>query len=216
MAIRWDTNALPFHSVMFARKNLSRSGGLTFSGIEQVVQSSTDFWEAKVTLKIRRRSQVLAYRSYHAQNWGRAGQWIIPACGGFNEFGMEASWGSDWGSDFQPVSDTDVAAHSVGGTAKLAHSITFHMDDITLTPVAGVYFSIGDRLYLIGTLTASGGGSYTATFAPGLRADAPAGTLITFSNARCTMRLAQDDVGQLDLDMLRFSDVSLSFVEVPF
>jgi hypothetical protein len=78
MTISWDTTILPFHSVMFSRRNLSRSGGLTISGTEQVVQSSSDFWEAEATIKIRSREQRLAFRAYQAQNWGRTGQWLIP------------------------------------------------------------------------------------------------------------------------------------------
>jgi hypothetical protein len=134
VAIVWDSS-LQFHSVMFARRSLSKSGGQTISGVEQVVQSATDFWAAKVP---------------------------------------------------------------------------------TFVPLPGMFFSIDNRLYLIGTVTYTGTvRTYTVTFAPGLRVDAATGTSIEFSSPRCLMRLAEDNIGDMDLDMLRFADITLSFVEVP-
>jgi hypothetical protein len=68
MAVTWDYSVLPFQSIEITRRNLSRSGGLTIFGTEQVVQSSSDFWAANVTLKVRKREQILAYRALQAQS----------------------------------------------------------------------------------------------------------------------------------------------------
>jgi hypothetical protein len=159
MAVTWDYSVLPFQSVEFSRRNLSRSGGLTIFGTEQVVQSSSDFWAANVTLKVRKREQILAYR----------------------------------------MDDSGIR----GGV---------HNDP--WVPEPGVYFSIGSRLYLIATVSKAGN-IYTATFVPKLRTTANVNAPIEFSQPKCLMRLAQDNIGQMNLDMLKFSDVSLSFVEVP-
>jgi hypothetical protein len=79
-----------------------------------------------------------------------------------------------------------------------------------------MYFTIGNRLYLIGTVSTTGfPRRFTVTFAPGLRVDADIDDVVEFSNARCLMRLASDNEGQMDLDWLRFSDLQLNFVEVP-
>jgi hypothetical protein len=231
MTIAWDTTLLPFQSVMFSRRNLSRSGGLTISGTEQVVQSSSDFWESQVTIKIRNKEQTLAYRAYQAQNWGRAGQWLIPTCSTAPitvEVPPTPVTGGDFGPDFGP----DFSRGGTGGSTGVAAMLETHgvvnamavKGSLTLSchfsvvgapaPLSGMYFSIGSRLYLIGTV--SGGPiNYAITFIPKLRADAIVGTVMEFSRPHCLMRLAQDNIGQMNLDMLRFADVSLNFVEIP-
>jgi hypothetical protein len=226
MTISWDTTILPFHSVMFSRRNLSRSGGLTISGTEQVVQSSSDFWEAEATIKIRSREQRLAFRAYQAQNWGRTGQWLIPVCDpaypvitirGPDTFGSD--FGADFGPDFSTARTPSVqivvtVATVTNAAAKGDRNITFTMNS---PPLPGMYFSLGSRLYLIGSVTPSSTTlrTYTANFAPKLRAATSIGATMEFANPRCLMRLAQDNIGQMNLDMLRFADVSLNFVEIP-
>jgi hypothetical protein len=225
MALSWDKSILPVHSVMFARKNLSRSGGLTISGVEQVVQSSTDFWEAQIGLKIRTIKHRLAYRALMAQSFGRATEWIISACDPFAggaaavaDFSFDSSFDSSFalGSDAPAFIPTGVGGvtdvDAVAGDRQLDFEIVEH----ELVPQPGQYFSIGDRLYVIGTVAGLGTAHhYRVTFAPGLRVDADAGSTMEFSNPRCLMRLAQDNIGQMNLDMLRFADITLSFVEVP-
>lgn len=224
VAIVWDSS-LQFHSVMFARRSLSRSGGQTISGIEQVVQSSTDFWAAKVGLKIRKGTQALAYRALQAQNWGRAGQWVIPVC---SQFGVpispplaDFSWSDDWADDFStgpapPVIPPGEGALTTADAVRGDRTLTFEFIDPGFVPKPGMYFSIGNRLYLIATAGSTGVvRTYTVTFVPSLRADADTGTSIEFSSPRCLMRLAEDNIGDMDLDMLRFADITLSFVEVP-
>jgi hypothetical protein len=195
---------------MFARRNLSRSGGLTLSGIEQVVQSSSDFWEASLTLKLRRYEQVKAYRAIQALNFGRSGEWLIPALGGFE---FELSFGDDFGDDFTSGTPA-ISAHVTSAMGIGGRVLHFTMDNPIYVPHAGDYFGIGDRLYLIGAISGSGG-TYTVDHAPGLRIDALVGTMMNFSSPCCRMRLAQDNIGQMNLDLLRFADVSLSFVEIP-
>lgn len=212
--ITWDTSVLPFHSVQFERRNLSRSGGQTLTGVEQVVQSSIDFWDAQVSVKVRKRKQANALRAYKAQNWGRAGEWLIPACGSGVQ--LDASFGDDFGDDFSILRSIDVRGFVDVAALKGATFLLFHMGNVAWIPEAGMYFSIGQRLYMIGTVSAlTPPGSYICTFAPSLRAAAGGGTVMEFSTPRCLMRLAEDNVGQMSLDMLRFADVSLHFVEVP-
>jgi len=208
---------------MFARKNFSRSGGLTITGIEQVIQSSTDFWTARIAFSIRRPEEVLLYRSLQAQNWGRSGEWIIPVC----QTGIPAdppaydvSWSDDWAEDFSIGPPPPIIPPGEGGLVTVAgligaRSFTVGFEDPAFTPLPGMYFSIGNRLYLIGTVTPAGTRAFALTFAPGLRVAAPINTVVEFTSARCLMRLAEDDAGQMDLDMLRFADIQLNFVEIP-
>jgi hypothetical protein len=241
MPVTWDCSALPFQSVEFTRRNLSRSGGLTLSGIEQVVQSSSDFWAANVTVKIRKWDQILAYRALQAQSYGRATEWVIPvpiSAGIFVQTRIvirsatEASFSEEFSPEF---TDDDIRTTvinipypNITGTLSAtalrgATSINFTMNASALSnpsptknyvPVPGTYFSIGSRLYVLATVTKTGSG-YTGTFSPKLRSIANIGATIDFSKPKCLMRLAQDNIGQMNLDMLKFADVSLSFVEVP-
>jgi hypothetical protein len=225
MAIAWSNSTFPPRSVMFTRRSFSRSGGLGITGIEQVVQSSTDYWAATLSFKIHSSAQILAYRALQAQNWGRSGEWIIPACPQLGlPFGgppaADYSFGSDWGPDFSiGTAPTDIppgeGALSTVLAAKGSRSITIQFIDPGFAPQPGMYFSIGNRLYLVGTVTPLGVRTFTITFAPGLRAAAPINTAVEFTSPRCLMRLAQDNEGELNLDWLRFAEISLNFVEVP-
>jgi len=226
MALVWNTTTLPIQHVMFARKNLSRSGGLTISGVEQVVQSSTDFWEATIGLKIHRPAQRLAYRALMAQSYGRATEWVIPACDPFGipagtsslpDFSFDSSFDDSFAGDdgSPPFIPSGIGGITDADADKGDRTLDFEMVEFEQVPLPGHYFSIGDRLYVIGTVSNLAAHHYRITFAPGLRADAPALTALEFSNPRCLMRLAQDSSGQMNLDSLRFADITLSFVEVP-
>jgi hypothetical protein len=241
MPVTWDCSVLPFQSVEFTRRNLSRSGGLTLSGTEQVVQSSSDFWAANVTVKIREWDQILAYRAIQAQSYGRATEWVIPvpiSAGIFVQTRIvtqnypEASFSEEFSAEFMEEDVRTTVTYipyphitgKVNATAlRGATLLSFTMDPPAGTsisptreyvPVPGIYFSIGSRLYMVATVARTGN-VYTATFVPKLRATANAGVPIEFSQPKCLMRLAQDNIGQMNLDMLKFADVSLSFVEVP-
>jgi hypothetical protein len=174
----------------------------------------------------------LAYRALQAQSYGRATEWLIPvpiSAGIFAQTKIviqnypEASFSAEFSPEF---TDDDIRTtiveipypHITGkanATAlRSANTISFTMDDAKWVPVPGIYFSIGSRLYLMATVSKAGN-VYTATFAPKLRITANVGSPIEFSQPKCLMRLAQDNIGQMNLDMLKFADVSLSFVEVP-
>lgn len=247
MPINWDCSVLPFQSVEISRRNLSRSGGLTIFGTEQVVQSSSDFWAMNAAVRIRKREQILAYRALQAQSFGRATEWLVPvpiSAGVFAQTrfvirsALEASFSGEFSTEFTggQIVNTVVNVpypHITGrvqATAlRGATTLTLTMDNSVWVPEPGTYFSIGPRLYLIATVTppATGGtappsgsgaqssGVYTITFVPKLRVTANGGSAIEFTLPKCLMRLANDNIGQMNLDMLKFSDVSLSFVEVP-
>lgn len=217
MAVSWDTNLLPFKSVMFARDTLSRSGGRTITGIEQVVQSVSELWTAKASFRVRTVDQRRYYRSLQAMNWGRSGQWLIPPCDPYVVRGDYGEFSLDFSSDFSIGASNNITAQVNGSAVLGARQITFTLTSIAdPVPPVGCYFSIGSRLYLIASLTPwTTLGKYTATFVPGLRVAVASGATVEFTHLRCLMRLASDTEGQMDLDMLRFSDVTLNFIEVP-
>jgi hypothetical protein len=223
MAIAWPRSDLPYSSAMFARRFLSRSGGQTITGVEQVVASSSEYWIATIGFRIRNSAQILAYRALQARQWGRAAQWIIPACPQpgvpLSPPPADYSFSDDWSEDFSIGPPPTIVPPGEGAlvtvlAARGARSITFQFQDPTFIPKVGMFFSIGDRLYSIGTLTPAGVRTYTATFAPGLRAAAPVDSIVEFSAPRCLMRLMEDSAGQLDLEQLRISEQRLNFIEV--
>lgn len=232
-ATPWPTAILPPQSIGFSLKQRSTSGGPTVQGDEQVVVSGAERWRARLTFKIARYEQVLAYRGMMAASNGRAGTWLVPSCSGFQRLGpgvggvfpaigvptIARSPFSD-GSMFSDTGELEtkmVMGAVVTDAAARARSITVAMNDTSQAPLAGQYFSLGERLYLIATSApvADGvaTGPYALTFAPGLRAAASAGDVVDFSRPVCRMRLASDDTGQLDLDLLRFGTPNLDFVE---
>jgi hypothetical protein len=147
MAVTWDYSVLPFQSIEITRRNLSRSGGLTIFGTEQVVQSSSDFWAANVTLKVRKREQILAYRALQAQSYGRATEWLIPvpiSAGIFAQTRFvvqnfpEASFSAEFSPEFMEENIRTTVTRipyphitgKVSGTAvNGATSLNFTMDD---------------------------------------------------------------------------------------
>ena len=222
MAIAWPTSTLRPIDIMFARRTYSRTGGRTITGIEQIVQSSSEYWIASLAFKVQTEDQALTYRSLQAQTWGRSKQWIIPACPQIgippdlepvdfsfsSDFSIDFSLGSSAPSGLSSESEALVTTAALIGATSLAIRVT----DSRLVLKPGMYFSIGNQLYLIGT--ASGSFPYwTMTFRPKLRVAAPLGTSINFSNPKCLMKLTSDISGDLNLNMLRFSDLSLDFVE---
>lgn len=214
MAIAWDWVTLPINRVMFERRNLSRSGGQTLTGIEQVVQSSTDFWEAQITVKIRTAAQRLAYRAYKANSFGRVTEWIIPVCEPLYQPGLVQEWDDEYGPDFEIDANADI----LSGCAIGGNSIVISMADPIVVPKPGHYFSYNNRLYLLSAVTpGSPLGHYTVTFVPKARTAIGIGGVGTanFTMPVCLMRLADDRSGDMDRDFLQYADVQLRFVEVP-
>lgn len=85
-------------------------------------------------------------------------------------------------------------------------------------PLPGNFFSLGNRLYAINTVTPTGGpNNYRLNIFPWLRAAAVAGDVANFASPACEMRLASDGEG-LDtlrgLTLRKLGDVTLSFDEV--
>lgn len=58
-----------------------------------------------------------------------------------------------------------------------------------------------------------GPGPMTLSVLPWLRDDYGPGYDLVFARPVCLARLASDDTGKLDLDLLRFGQVTLDFVE---
>lgn len=78
----------------------------------------------------------------------------------------------------------------------------------------GMYFSTpSGRLHIITVVEGFAGNIFTCTIRPPLRAALSAGTVLNMVTPVCEMRLASDDTGELELQMLKQGQATLEFVE---
>ena len=163
MAIELPPGLSP-SKVVFSKAMVSRSGGRSITGSEQVVSSHAGFWRASLTIPVRgvgRRGEeaTLAYRGLYAALDGMAGEVLVPlytrwrpyghlgkmlsvhSASGFESAGMLHDH-SGFGQTEPQVMFAEGAA--VRGSTRI--TIT-HPGVPALRP--GHYFGIGNRLYLV-------------------------------------------------------------------
>lgn len=225
--------------VMFHPQNVSRSGGPSISGNEQIVASSAGRWAATLQFEVGHRlgrtdlpsardpDTVLAWRALLAKLEGRSNILLI---GPFDEYNApagvagtayggetphsDAATFSDGSKYYQAQTPARVAAAlAVGDTTVPVDMLAGH------APEPGQYFSISDRMYLIKsadeTTTAD---RWDLTVWPPARdavtsAQVTAGTTAEFDRPQCKMRLSQDAVGQLAMRQLYRASPQLDLTE---
>lgn len=225
-------NALPIPPALrpirvgFSPENVSRSGGVSITGGEQVVASASGRWRARAVFNVLREDRVLAWRAFIASLNGRAGLLEIgpfdfhrPAdANGRRVSNVEAAQVSGLGFlfDHSGFGQQDFTfATLAAGAALRATRITINAANSWQAPRAGQYFGIGQRLYIVTAIyRAANSGPWTVDFWPQLRAAASAGERIITDRPICLMRLASDEIGGLDLDFGRIGQASLDLVEV--
>ena len=156
---------LPEQQIMFHPMVPSRSGGMSVSGVEQVIASSAGFWRADIVFHVKRSGQTrpgnqhLAWRAMLANLEGRTNPFFIGPCDHANAPAAIAGE-DDLGpyhithSDDAPFSDGTyyaqyaTSAHVVANAAAGVNAITIWVEAGHI-PEAGQYFGIGQRLYLI-------------------------------------------------------------------
>lgn len=208
----------------------SRGGGVSLSGVEQVVSSGAGIWKATIgNVAIRTSDQIRLWRSLQALLQGRVNPVLVSPCDAArtpwpldgtgrpimarddipHDDGTLFSDGAGYGQNV-------IVAYSIADAARGATALTFNID-VGSALAGGEHFSIGERLYRIVTVdggeTGLGGFSYTVGIWPPLRDAAPAGSALEFDRPRCRMRLAIDDAMDVDLDLNRFASPSVTFLE---
>lgn len=222
-ALPWPPQ-LRARSVSFAMDSPSRSGGRSLAGIEQIVASGVGLWRASLDIAVRREHEALAWRALLAGLQGRAGTVLVPTRQAYRPVDRNGS----------PLSPCDVAGYGGGsfnfdlsgfGQGALTHATLASPAALGATQIAvtlvngdgprpGHYFGIGERLYLVSAVwRETTAGPTQVRFWPRLREAAPAGERVILDRPVCLMRLAEDASGAATLDLGRFADVSLSFVE---
>lgn len=228
MADRPWPPALRFSEVMLELRGLTRTGGQTFSGIEQVVGSPAARWVGTMTVPIADRrygrpehqDAVLAWRWMKAG--GRASTILVPAKDGrgpahrarivpcgyavSHDDGAMFSDGSGFGQTFTGATLAEAASMN-------ATQIRINLPaGLELLP--GMRFSMpGGRLHEIVDLIDQAGTIWTVQAGPWTWAAWPAGTPLEFDQPLCRMRLASDEAGSLSLSLNRFSTPTIEFVE---
>lgn len=226
MAVRWPI-PLQANDVLWQLENQSRSGGASLTGSEQIVSSGAGRWRATVNINLvalQLEDAVLSFRALMAQLEGRVGEILLPA---FDAYRPRQNDGQML-SDAEGLGMIDATAFDHSGfeqddvpTATITASKPTNATEISLNllgnrgPRPGNYLSIGDRLYIARHVWQNTAGGVTyVSISPRLRAPVNTGDAVNLDKPHCLMRLASDDTGSLMLEMRRYGQTSLDFVEV--
>lgn len=212
-------------------QNVSRGGGVSLSGIEQVVASNAGRWAANLSFSlargpvVEREQTALALRGFLAGAQGHAGEILVPVFDAFrprNAAGQRLN-----GVSAVPFSDRTRLFEGGGFgqpspvVATLALAASAGAIDLTLSLAdawglrPGHFLGIADRLYVVrAAWRDSAGGPQKVRVAPRLREAAAIGATVLLDRPICRMRLTDDDQGKdLTWEWLRFGATTLSFVE---
>lgn len=237
--VQFPHDKLRAAQVMFHPGLVSQSGGVSVTGIEQVVQSSAGRWTATLQFEVGSRfsridadsrdaDSVLCWRAIQALLEGRSN---VLKIGPYDDLNIpSAIAGTSYGGDVDHSDDTtfdDGADYEQDETpAQVAAAITVGDTTITVdmlaghSPEPGQYFSVDDRMYLIKSAAESDtvADRWALTVWPPARA-AVTSTQVTnglaadFDHPQVKMRLAQDSTGQLTMRQLYRASPSFDLVE---
>jgi hypothetical protein len=207
------------------------SGGRSVGGGEQFIASPGPRWGASMALPIHYDEQVLAVRALRSKLQGRANPVVLP-----NFDGRRVSWPVEAGTGrvLTPRTASQlVGTYGLEGTAYAGAEIppAAEINATVQTSVAlravqmvinvaqggpikeGQQFGFAARLHEISEIVSLAGTVATVKFWPPLRNAAPAGTILEFTRPKCLMRCVNmgEELGALE--MLRWADLNLQFVE---
>lgn len=229
-AASWPATVFP-RSGLFYPENQTGSGGVSILGNEQIRVAPSTRWRARFSGPVATEASVLAWRAFVAGMGGRAGTVLVPKWEAFgprdvngrrlSEVGT-ALYGDDglfndgvnfdlsgWGQDDSTVYATLAAPAALNAT-QISVNYAEGIDGVR----PGQYFGIGQRLYMVTqTWQVDEGEPTNIRFTPWLREDMAAGATVIIDRPVCLMRFAQDQTGELELDMGRWGSGGLEFVE---
>jgi len=211
MTVTWPTSLVPRNAAV-TLSSFTKSGGRTSTGREQRVMSDAGFWRISYTVPIRTPQQVRDWNSMLDRL--RSGEDIdVKVCGG------EAPQGIDV---------TSTASLTVAA-ARRATRLTF---ETALILKAGHYFNRGSQMYRINRIVSTTGfyqaaeaglpttdavaqdvATYEVDIMPPLRASLAVTAQLRFKDIVCLCVPADMNTGDLDLDLGRFADPTISFIE---
>lgn len=220
---------LPAMKAMFHPSLVSRSGGVSIAGSEQIVTSGAGRWIGKLSFQVafglgsgRIQDTVLIWRAILAQLQGRTNILVVgpfdsgntPAYIAGNELSAVSATFSD-GAAFSDGSEFATAQTPAGVVGAVATGATALTVDMLAghTPEPGQYFSVNNRLFLIQTATAGSGNQWDLSVWPPAREAIGDGASAEFDDPVCMMRLASDVDGQIDFSAYYYSEPTINLVE---
>lgn len=228
MAIPWPRILVP-SSERWDLRSTSRSGGQSFGGGEQIVQSPAARWTATLTVPCNTDAKVLAMRGVLAGLDGRSGvllvgpievrraPWFVdPLTGGRITYG-EGTRDATIDPAYAANPDTRAALDFRTSAAAQMNATSLTLRRYRGGSIGvGQFFSINDRLHMVAGLVSGDPGTdapQTITLRPWLREAIPNDSGIEFGAPRGRMRLASDDTASMELALSRFATVTLDLVE---
>jgi hypothetical protein len=176
-------------------------GGRSLVGTLQEVSNDSGFWSITLGgIWIRTNAQVKRWREIEGLLQGRLGTCNVPV---FDS--KRAPWPN--GVPGATIVCTVSGSIAVGATTGVLNMTT------GADPEPGMFFSVGERLYRINTVTYNSGDIFTVTFLPGARDAISNGASVEFGHPICRCRLVADDGMALPLDLQRFAMIDIPFEE---
>lgn len=221
----WDSVLVP-SSEQWVPRNTARTGGQSFTGAEQLVESPAARMTASLTIPCNTKAKVLAARRLIAL--GRSQVWVV---------GPVEVNRAPWGLDELTGGSITYATQEPGagqpnGTALdliLRDAAALNATQIVVTRragghiIPGQFLSIGNRMATIVDLlspdptdAASGfavPGDIVLAIRPWTRDTYAAGTAVEMGRPVCRMRMASDDTGALLLQLSKTGTLNLDLVE---
>lgn len=200
---------LSFTSLMWQIGLVSRSGGPSLLGTEQIVSSPAGRWMATITPQVGTMAwngseELLAYRGLMARLRGRANVVALPY---FDGRGPAQLLGL-------PSVEAELAAAASMNAVQIV--LTYPSG---VAPLPGQAFSIeatdgGSWLHQIAAVVDQDGDDYTVLISPWLREDYAAGIAVEVDNPTSRMRLVTDLSGALTIQAGQaWANPTLEFVE---
>lgn len=203
-------------------ENVSRSGGASTNGQEQIVSSGVSRWVATLAdCPIRNNREILALRAFVAAMNGRAGRTLVPA------FDLIKNWPVDaFGRLLLPENtrrerldgtiyadpaipaQSHISAFFASPAARRATTVQISQSGVPAEP--GQYFSPSPgRLHILTEYISNG----IYRIEPPLRDPVAAGQAVDFMTPSCEMRFVDDSQGDIELQYGRWGFVTLQLVE---
>lgn len=218
--IDFPHDTLKYRSFQFDLAGQVVAGGLSQSGVQQVVNASGGgIWTLRLEgFILRKPEQIKAWRK--VQFGGQSG--VVPINVSVCDLRHAPSLtGGVPHSDLSPFSDLTLYVEggdieTVSSAGVRATAITVEFTDYA-PPTGGEIFSLeyGEDRHSLHVVTSveTLGGNYLLRFVPPLRAAIPAGTPVNFKTPKLTMRMAGPDAMAMALSMGKFGSPSATFVE---
>lgn len=219
--IDFPHDTLKYRSFQFDLAGQVVAGGLSQSGVQQVVNASGGgIWTLRLEgFILRKPEQIKAWRK--VQFGGQSG--VIPINVSVCDLRHAPQLtGGVPHSDLSPFGDLTLYVEggddleTVSSAGVRATAITVEFTDYA-PPTGGEFFSLeyGDDRHSLHVVTSVEpfAGDYLLRFVPPLRAAIPAGTHVNFKTPKLTMRMAGPDAMSMALSMGKFGSPSATFVE---